>query len=168
MAVGAAATNVGTLGGSLSGTLPNPTLAAGAVGTSQIAAGAASQTIQVIGATGSPTITSASFVDVPEMSITFTSTGGVVVAWFSTTISMGGTMGNASTFAFSIDGAAEVGQHNWMGGTTANYQDTLTMFWYFGTVAAGRTHHQGSRNDRWVRRHRPTDRPPAPPDDYGA
>jgi hypothetical protein len=39
LASGAAATNVGTLGGSLSGTLPNPTLAANSVGASQITDG---------------------------------------------------------------------------------------------------------------------------------
>jgi len=40
MAAGAAATNVGTLGGDLSGTLPNPTIGAGKVTTSKIATGA--------------------------------------------------------------------------------------------------------------------------------
>jgi hypothetical protein len=39
MAAGAAATNVGALGGGLSGTLPNPTLAANSVGASQITDG---------------------------------------------------------------------------------------------------------------------------------
>lgn len=39
MAAGTAATNVGTLGGSLSGTLPSPTLAANSVGASQITDG---------------------------------------------------------------------------------------------------------------------------------
>lgn len=43
LAAGAAATNVGTLGGSLSGTLPNPGIAAGAVGTTELAATSVTQ-----------------------------------------------------------------------------------------------------------------------------
>lgn len=106
LAAGVAAANVGTLGGSLSGSLPNPTIAAGAVGTSQIASGV--------------TLTN------PTLSGTVTNSGTISGGTLSNPTITGGTHSNATlstptlTGNVTVSGVAFFGATSFQNDTTFN------------------------------------------------
>ena len=60
-----------------------------------------------VGSSANPTFTSTTYVDLTDMTCTLTTSGGDIVCWFSGSFSHS-TFGN-DTLAFSLDGAAEVG-----------------------------------------------------------
>lgn len=78
------------------------------VATPDIAANAATQRGSAVGSTSNPTTTSGTYVDMTDMSVTLTTTGGDLVVWFSGTI-QNSTSGQGVKVALSLDGAAEVG-----------------------------------------------------------
>lgn len=86
-----------TLGGDLTGTLPNPTIASGAVTQRQV----------IQGSTANPTTTSTTAVDMPDMAVSLTTTGGDLLVWghadvYNNTINYGVNVG------ISLDGSAVV------------------------------------------------------------
>lgn len=97
-----------TLGGSLSGTLPNPGIANGAVGTAQLAAGAVTQLAHATGVASGPTTTSSTPVNLPDMSVTLTTTGGDLLCWLVASLSNSAGNGALVSTALSLDGAAGV------------------------------------------------------------
>lgn len=100
-----------TLGGSLSGTLPNPAIANGAVGTAQLAANAVTQNALVDAAT-TLTTTSATYVDMDATTaaLTLTTTGGDLLVFFDSTVQSNTAANDPIWLALSLDGAAEVGE----------------------------------------------------------
>jgi hypothetical protein len=94
----------------LSGTLPNPTIAAGAVGTTQLALGAVTQRVPNVSTTINVTTTSATFVDVDatNAAVTLTTTGGDIFVLWNGKFQDNTSNAQNCTLAFSLDGAAEV------------------------------------------------------------
>lgn len=107
---------------------------ASSVATADLVASATSQISQVNGSTGSPTTTLTTFADVPEMSITLTTTGGPIMVTFE-----GGVYTNnaaaSGTFGFSLDAAAEVHSRGYNLGNTLVLPVSITHV--FTGVAAG-------------------------------
>ena len=111
--------------------------AANTIKTADIQANAVSQVGFAVGSTVGPTTTLNSYADIPEMSVTLTTTGGVVVAQMSINVTQTvGAVGAAQQIAFSLDGAPEVGVVVHMAQTLA-YQTTIPVLWSFGVLAAG-------------------------------
>lgn len=106
-----------TLGGVLTGTLPNPGLASGSVGTSQLApgaigttqlaAGAVTQCQVAVGSTTSPTTNSTTDVDMPDMAVTLTTTGGYLLVWGMCSLANSSSGGSAFV-TISLDAGAQV------------------------------------------------------------
>lgn len=86
-----------TLGGDLAGTLPNPTIAAGAV----------TQRATDSAVTANPTTASTTYVDLPDMAITVTTAGGDLLVWGQCDMALGTAGGNSVTLALKLDGNAE-------------------------------------------------------------
>lgn len=123
------------LGGSLSGTLPNPTIAAGAVGTTQLATGAVTQVAHAYGVASNPTTTSGTYVDVPDMAVTLTTVGGDLLVWGHCDVS-NSVAGDGVSVAVSLDGATPVGASTPSSGT-AGQVVAATPLAHFAGVAAG-------------------------------
>lgn len=126
-----------TLGGVLTGTLPSPGLASGAVGTAQLASGAVTQLGHAYGATSGPATTSTSYVDLPDMAVTLTTTGGDLLAWLQCDMSQS-TSGDGVALALSLDGAPEVA------GTVTNPLSVssapmVCVYHWTGVAAGGHT-----------------------------
>lgn len=92
------------------------------------------QTAIAIGATSSPTTTSTTYVDADEMTVTLSTSGGDVLAIFSTSTENSGA--NANLIALSLDGAAEVGIRRFIPGG-AGQATTLTTVHLFTGVTPG-------------------------------
>lgn len=84
--------------------LSNGTTRFTTVTTQMLVAEAATKIISAIGSTSGPTTTSASFVTVPEMSVTFTTQGGPVKVDFDVTAYMAAP--GVTIFQLQVDGAA--------------------------------------------------------------
>lgn len=82
-----------------------------AVGTNELQANAVSQVSMATGSTSDPTTTSGSAADVPQMSVTLTTTGGPVLLWFTGVFS-NGTAGNTMVLYAVLDGST-VQQREW-------------------------------------------------------
>jgi hypothetical protein len=124
-----------TLGGSLSGTLPNPAVAAGAVGTTQLAVGAVTQRLVVAGSTSSPTTTSTTYVNMPDMSISITTTGGDLLCWGLACVS-NSTTGDSVQVAISLDGATATGGQS-INADNSGASIPVAVQWLFTGVSAG-------------------------------
>ena len=135
-----------TLGGVLTGTLPNPGLASGSVGTTQLAAGAVgqaqlatsaiTQVKHATGVTSGPTTTSATPVNLPDMSVSITTTGGDLSVLLVATISNSVGGGAILSTQLALDGGAAVSPTS-ESSPGAAYANCLVNAWHFSGVAAG-------------------------------
>lgn len=80
------------------------------VATADIAANAVTQRGIARGTTSNPTTASTTYVDLTEMSVTLTTTGGDLLVFWGANIHHN-TIGALVTFGVSLDGAAEVDEH---------------------------------------------------------
>ena len=108
--------------------------ALGVIGTSQLAANAATQNGLAVGSSSGPTTTSTSYADLTDMSVTLTTTGGDLLCFFAGSVSESG-LANAIIVAFSLDAAAEVGEIAW-NAPGANYIEPIVGLWRFTGVSA--------------------------------
>lgn len=88
------------------------------------------------GATSGPTTVSASYATITDMTKTLTTQGGKLKATLTIQYSHSTTTA-LTTFAFSLDGAAEVAPYVSQQGATANLTMTITIVHLFTGVAAG-------------------------------
>jgi hypothetical protein len=86
-----------------SGSITSAMIADGAIATADLAGQAVTTVGYIAGSTSDPTTTSASFVDLPDMTISLTSAGGPIALWFSGTFSISVTTAVAQ-IAFGLDG----------------------------------------------------------------
>lgn len=110
-----------------------PVLPAGSIPTAALAANAVTQVGSATGVTSSPTTTSNSYVDLPDMSVTLTTTGGDLLAFFTGTF-LDSAVANVA-LAFSLDGSAEVGGAAFTE-QTATYYVPVSQFWRFVAPSA--------------------------------
>lgn len=147
LAAGAAATNVGTLGGSLGGTLPNPTIAAGSIGSAQIADGSiatvdigtdAVSALAAFAQLAGNTTTSTSMVAVPGTSVTLACTGGDLIVWWAVPL-YNVSAANACSVGLKLDSGTiqVVGFANLAGGQGTSVLSGVLAF--TGTAAGSHT-----------------------------
>jgi hypothetical protein len=101
-----------TLGSPLhipAGSIGSAEIADGTIATADIAAGAIHQIVFVQATTANPTTTSASFVDLADMTATLTTTGGRVLAFLVGQYTVTAVSGGVITQGLSLDAAAEAG-----------------------------------------------------------
>ena len=94
----------------LDGAVTSAKILDGTIATADLAGHSISQTSVATGATNNPTTTSGAFVDVPEMALTMTTTGGDVLAWF-TTAAQPTILSAICTFSFKVDAGGNVFQN---------------------------------------------------------
>lgn len=113
-------------------------LVASSVPTASLAANAVTQRPGIaVGATGNATTTSVTYVDMAEMAITLTTTGGDLDVDFSTVV-RSDTAGQTVQIALSLDGAAEPAQSERKAHISSiDYTHCLATTWRFAGVAAG-------------------------------
>jgi hypothetical protein len=111
------------------------TSAFGAVQTGDMAANAATQSGSAVGSTSGPSTTSTTYVDIPEMSVTLTTTGGDLIAWFSG-VFYNSVASNVTYAALSLDGASEVAQR-YVAPSGAAEQIPIATIYRFAAPAAG-------------------------------
>lgn len=101
----------------------------------QFAGATAAQSRSAIGSSSGPTTASATYVDLTDMSVTLTTTGGVLLVWFFGAFSHNG-VGNSITVGLSLDAATEVADMpcNEM---VANLGFSIATATRFSGVAAG-------------------------------
>lgn len=87
------------------GTIATGDLADGSVTTAKLAANAVSQALSANVVTSGPTTSSTTLVDMPDMSISITTTGGGLLIWAMATLRPD-TLNGVATLALDIDGAA--------------------------------------------------------------
>lgn len=121
-------------------TLTSPTIGTGITGTgivstTNLAANAVTLIGSASGSTNGPTTTSATFVDMTDMSVTMTNTGGRVLLWFAAnmTHSAGGAL---NAFALKVDSGGTQNEHYWHS-PGANYGHLVAACIDVGVVSAG-------------------------------
>jgi len=90
---------------------------------------------QAVGVTSAPTTTSATYVDLTDMSVTVTTSGGDLVAMLSATL-INGTAANNTALALSLDGATEVADQ-WSQKGLASSRTPFSIQYRWTSVAAG-------------------------------
>jgi hypothetical protein len=80
----------------------------GSIGTADLAANAVTQSATASGVTSGPTTTSSVFADIPDMSITLTTTGGNVLVWLMTLLQNSGVANATTQLALRADSGADV------------------------------------------------------------
>lgn len=91
------------------------------------------QSAIAVGSSSGPVTGSTSYVDLTDMSVTLTTTGGVLLVWFSGTFTLDTT--NLTTVGLSLDAATEVAEVSFSE-ATANFRQTLATVWRFSGVSA--------------------------------
>jgi hypothetical protein len=118
------------------GTITSAMIADGTIATADIAAGAVSQRVLVPGINANPSTTSTTYVDIPDMLVTLTTTGGDLLVWANVSASNSG-VGNFSLLGLSIDGAAEVGEVVMVAAVAGSgSMQTLGTFWWYAAPSA--------------------------------
>jgi hypothetical protein len=127
-----------TLGGVLTGTLPSPGLAGGAVGTAQLALGACTQN-GFGSASATQSTTSATYVDLDAVNaaVTLTTTGGDLFCWFAGDVSANTAVNDAVRVALALDGGTEVGQVDHTQTGAFGFAGAIGLVWRFTGVASG-------------------------------
>jgi hypothetical protein len=106
-----------------------------ALATADIAANAVSQAGYAAGATSGPTTTSGSYVDLTDMSVTLTTTGGDLLVWFSSAVTH--TTGGQYIFlGLQLDAGGMVADRN-IQAPAAGYAAVISTFHRFTGVSAG-------------------------------
>jgi hypothetical protein len=95
----------------------------------------APQSGHAVGSSSGPTTVSASYADLTDMSVTLTTRGGVLLAWFSGQFSHSAA-GSSVTAALSLDAAAEVAPVAFSE-PTIGFAAALTTCFRFTGVSAG-------------------------------
>lgn len=91
-----------------------------------------------VGSTSSPSTTSASYADVPEMSVTFTTRGGDLLVIFNATATME-TSSMAGTYALSLDGGGEVAPRSFQQDNVITYAPINIVYLFTGVSAGSHT-----------------------------
>ena len=107
----------------------------GSVATGDLAANAVTQNGLASGSTSSPTTASTTYVDMPDMAVTLTTTGGDLVAILVSSV-INDTAAQLVALALSLDAATEVGRVNRTQSADGDGGPNMT-FWRFTGVSAG-------------------------------
>ncbi len=128
-----AASDIGTntIAGS-AGALNN--ILAQSISTADLALNSITQRTSAVGSSSSPTTTSGTYVDMTDMSVTLTTTGGDLLVWFAGTI-QNSTSGQGVKAALSLDGAAEVNGATFVT-AAANQQASLALVHRFAAPSS--------------------------------
>jgi hypothetical protein len=92
------------------------------------------QGTRAVGATSSPTITATTYVDMPDMACTLTTTGGDLLVMFTGSL-YNSTSGLTTSIAVSLDGAAEVGDVD-QTCITGSFPQPFALVYPFQSVSA--------------------------------
>ena len=98
--------------------------------------GSLSQTGLASGATASPTTTSSTLVDLPDMAVTLTTTGGDVLVWLTSSFTSS-VVGMVASIALRADAGSNVAALNLTQPGAANGLISATTFWRFTGLTAG-------------------------------
>lgn len=93
---------------------------------------------RAVGSSVSPNVTASSYADVPDMSVTLTTTGGDLHVWFEATVSMD-TTSVAATVGLSIDGASEVAERTVQVAVTGDLRPCAILHSFTGVAAGSHT-----------------------------
>ena len=124
--ISADATGV-TLGGTLH-------LPVGSITTASLAGNAVSQWNMAAGVSSTPTTTSTSYVDLPDIALTLVTGGGDLLVWFASAMTNSGA-GGVVAAALSLDGAAERFPVQFQS-PAANQVIPISIVGLFGSVSA--------------------------------
>lgn len=122
--------------GIAAGAINTAMLVDGAVTTAKLAGSAVTQLVSAAGATATPSTTSLSLVDIPDMTTTLTTVGGLVLCWLTIELQTD-TTGDGGVIGFNLDGTDAISYHVRFSG--AGLPGVFTIVHVFGPSAAAHT-----------------------------
>lgn len=110
----------------------------GSVQTADMVSNAVHQIGFAVASTTNPTVSTNAFTDLTDMSVTLTTTGGDLLAWFCGSF-QSNTVDASITVALKLDAAAEVGDIAYQHHTTGLWLPISTVYRFTGVTVASHT-----------------------------